>query len=380
MPEIRVGRGRPRLIRVALATVAWSLCGALAATPSYSQKYAAGHNNVLVDYSVIESLGPPPNLPVMLRPGQKGAPIQWILQQGATSRQGATAPQGATAQPLLPAPQQQTSVTRFYPPGGPVALSPAATPTQPGGLLPPPGPDGLSRVTVGPSGVPAVAAPAPAPQPVTEQPAQMAKAAPAPEPAAKAEPAEPEPKVEAPPPPQPVETVTETATASTSESSGSSGSESSVTVPVKPQQVAAATTGESAGTSESETPAASETQQAALTTGKEADAIGQPDPDRARILFGEESTDLPTGVEGTLNAIATRLNDDASLRLQLHAYASGTAETASRARRMSLSRALVVRSYLMQQGIRSTRMDVRALGNKTEETPADRVDVIVVAK
>ena len=32
---------------------------------------------------------------------------------------------------------------------------------------------------------------------------------------------------------------------------------------------------------------------------------------------------------------------------------------------------------VIEQGIRSTRMDVRAMGNKFEEEPADRVDVVV---
>ena len=43
---------------------------------------------------------------------------------------------------------------------------------------------------------------------------------------------------------------------------------------------------------------------------------------------------------------------------------------------MSLSRALAVRAYLIDQGVRSTRMDVRALGSKVGDGPADRVDVL----
>ncbi|MBT6085598.1 MAG: hypothetical protein HOH22_07570 [Rhodospirillaceae bacterium] len=42
---------------------------------------------------------------------------------------------------------------------------------------------------------------------------------------------------------------------------------------------------------------------------------------------------------------------------------------------MSLSRALSVRSFLIDNGIRSTQIDVRALGNKTTEKPINRVDV-----
>jgi outer membrane protein OmpA-like peptidoglycan-associated protein len=59
----------------------------------------------------------------------------------------------------------------------------------------------------------------------------------------------------------------------------------------------------------------------------------------------------------------------------LLAYAKGTEDSASQARRLSLSRALAVRGYLIEQGVLPTRMDVRALGNKADDDPRDRVDV-----
>ena len=62
---------------------------------------------------------------------------------------------------------------------------------------------------------------------------------------------------------------------------------------------------------------------------------------------------------------------DDNARLQLLAYAAGAENESSKARRLSLSRALAVRSYLIAEGVRSTRIDVRALGNKTEAEPAD---------
>ena len=40
------------------------------------------------------------------------------------------------------------------------------------------------------------------------------------------------------------------------------------------------------------------------------------------------------------------------------------------------ARALAVRTYLLAQGVQSTRIDVRALGNTTDEQPVDRVDAI----
>ena len=41
-----------------------------------------------------------------------------------------------------------------------------------------------------------------------------------------------------------------------------------------------------------------------------------------------------------------------------------------------LSRALTIRSYLLDKGVRAHRMDVRALGAKTDREPQDRVDLV----
>jgi len=97
-----------------------------------------------------------------------------------------------------------------------------------------------------------------------------------------------------------------------------------------------------------------------------------------RLAFSGGSSRLSSAVETDLMALAKTLKADADLRLQLKAYAAGTKETVSRARRLSLSRALSVRSFLIKQGVRSTRIDVRALGNKTGGGPADRVDIFVI--
>jgi len=66
-------------------------------------------------------------------------------------------------------------------------------------------------------------------------------------------------------------------------------------------------------------------------------------------------------------------NDD--LRLQLMAYASGQDGSSSEARRLSLSRALAVRSYLIDKGIRTARFIVRAQGDRYGDGPPDRVDL-----
>ncbi len=94
------------------------------------------------------------------------------------------------------------------------------------------------------------------------------------------------------------------------------------------------------------------------------------------ILFDKDSARLPDGARDALAHLASRMTEDATLEVQLLAYAAGDEENASKARRLSLSRALAVRSFLIDQGVRSTRIEVRALGNKVPDGSPDRVDII----
>jgi len=94
------------------------------------------------------------------------------------------------------------------------------------------------------------------------------------------------------------------------------------------------------------------------------------------ITFDKDSARLPDGARDMLAHLASRMTEDATLEVQLLAYAAGDEENASKARRLSLSRALAVRSFLIDQGVRSTRIEVRALGNKVPDGSPDRVDII----
>jgi len=101
---------------------------------------------------------------------------------------------------------------------------------------------------------------------------------------------------------------------------------------------------------------------------------------RLRLSFAPQADTLPPGAEAGLGELAAELQANPEARLQLKAYAAGTPETASQARRLALSRALAVRSFLIERGIRSTRIDVRALGIPEDDGPEDRVDVVIVAR
>ncbi len=98
------------------------------------------------------------------------------------------------------------------------------------------------------------------------------------------------------------------------------------------------------------------------------------------LLFDGGSAKLKREATRKLKSVAKAMSADDKLRLQLLAYANGSSRSASRSRRLSLSRALAARSYLIKEGVRSTRIDVRALGNKTQGGPPDRIDLIVTKR
>lgn len=114
---------------------------------------------------------------------------------------------------------------------------------------------------------------------------------------------------------------------------------------------------------------ASETQTAAL-----------PPPDvmleEVRLIFSTGSAELSSKAKNKLLDLARLLEKSSSARVQLLAYAKSDDDSTSQARRLSLSRALAARAFLIDHGVRSTRMDVRALGNIAKDGPADRVDIL----
>lgn len=72
------------------------------------------------------------------------------------------------------------------------------------------------------------------------------------------------------------------------------------------------------------------------------------------------------------------LRNNPAWRVQIQSFASSPEDgNDTDARRTSLSRALSIRAYLIDEGLKSQRIDIRALGSKTDRSPADRVDVII---
>ena len=123
-------------------------------------------------------------------------------------------------------------------------------------------------------------------------------------------------------------------------------------------------------------PTASQQTARATAPDRTLPAVPKADAETVTIDFPAGDAVLGKSGEEKLAALASSMksSDD---RLQIRAYANAPdSGSSSSARRLSLSRALSVRSYLIDQGIRSTRIDVRALGD-TGSGALDRVDVSV---
>ena len=64
-------------------------------------------------------------------------------------------------------------------------------------------------------------------------------------------------------------------------------------------------------------------------------------------------------------------------RVQLEAYGGPRGDKSSDSRRLSLKRALVVRELLIEDGVPSEKIDVRAMGGTDDSGAPDRVDVLL---
>jgi outer membrane protein OmpA-like peptidoglycan-associated protein len=94
------------------------------------------------------------------------------------------------------------------------------------------------------------------------------------------------------------------------------------------------------------------------------------------LIFKGDSSDLSPDAQKKLDNLVVQLNDMTGGRIQVRGFATGENGGQASARRISLSRVLSVRSYLMDKGIKPTRVDVRAQGSETDRTPLDRVDLL----
>jgi outer membrane protein OmpA-like peptidoglycan-associated protein len=105
-------------------------------------------------------------------------------------------------------------------------------------------------------------------------------------------------------------------------------------------------------------------------------------PDGLRVSFGPDRSDLNPVTEAALRALVHDAPPGPDTIYTVTAYAAGSPDDPSTPRRLSLARALTVRSVLIGQGVASVRIYVKALGALAPtiaDGPPDRVDIVVTA-
>ena len=93
------------------------------------------------------------------------------------------------------------------------------------------------------------------------------------------------------------------------------------------------------------------------------------------FVFDTDSAELSTTAQATLRSLADDLRGKSGDRIQVLGFASSTDGSPDLARQLALSRALKVRTFLIDAGIPSARIQVRPPSNASGSGPANRVDI-----
>ena len=96
-----------------------------------------------------------------------------------------------------------------------------------------------------------------------------------------------------------------------------------------------------------------------------------------RVTFSPGDSDLSPDSVASIKQLTETTPTADTTTFNVLAYAPGRPDDPSTARRISLSRAMAVRSALVADGVPSARIFVRALGEQYGSGPPDRVDISI---
>lgn len=336
----RVGSPRGGIARLAAIVASVVLGGTMAASVAAQDTVVVGRSarpSVAVDLSVLDDMGQPPNVAQILMRHSR-APLDYQPGVPPPRNQITLRPPGSTA-------TQKSRTT---------SKAAASTPARPSVTAAPPrDPAESSRIVLRP--------------PVADAPSRPQQVA--------ALPIAP-PTNGTPPPPAAIPMTAPPATPAPPPASQSARTMPLVPPPAAIQPPAAPIQPPPATTAAPAPPAPAPAQIASLPP-----ASATSRDQTIQLVFDATTSQIDDNAKRGLDQLVKSAASDPDLQLQLVAFASGTGpEGPSQARRLSLSRALAVRSYLVDKGVRSTRIDVRALGNRPGGGPADRVDVVVTKR
>ena len=362
-------------LRASSGIAAIALACLFATDASAQQQLRQRQDSTTIDWSVIDQLargetrGAAATRPgAVSRPpakpnGTKPAPTKAAAGKPARTAEPTPPQQPVVLRQPAPTPPDATGVSSSAPPPRATAAAPAAPAPEPAFRPPVAPPVFQSQPQPPPAPVQVSSAPPPpsimAPTPAAPAPAVVPLPAPAPVPAASAPPSvasPPAPPAAAAPPVAAPPIAVPSIPAQAPRAAAGSATPPPVPAPAPAQSPAAA-------------PAPAPQIQASLPNRSDAGAAS------ARLGFANDSAELPAEARAQLRGVIDQLRRGQDARLRIEGFASG--EDANRARRLSLSRALAVRAFLMDEGLSSTRMDVYARGSQAEGGPSDRVDLNV---
>ncbi len=116
---------------------------------------------------------------------------------------------------------------------------------------------------------------------------------------------------------------------------------------------------------------------ATVSVSPDAPGVASPVPNGTRVTFGTDRQDLNPGTEAALRAFARQMRGNDLATVNIYAYAAGTPDDPSTARRLALGRALAARAVLINEGVASTRIYPRSMPPTGSEPASDRVDVLL---
>ena len=361
--------------------------GSLFALPALAQVPAS----VSIDYSVLEQPAPQTSGAKLLVPPPGVKPAQRVVLKAPSGTPryvpGKIKPiklslagvPGTAIDNSCACPPARTTVRKRRPAKPAVkaatpasAVAPAPTPVPNPAPTPAPAPAAPKASPPTPAPAPALK-PAPAPAPVvTPAPPRAAvptpAQTPAPAPAAAAAPAAAPAK-----PPQQVATAPQALTPPPR--------------PVTPPAAAPAPVAKLPEAPKAEAPKAevpkAEPQVAAIPAAPQPSAPAKTEAapaDKPLTIVYTTGSQIPSDAAASMKDLTDRLAKDSSLRVQLMSYASDAEKNVSRSRRLSLERAVAVRKLLMDNGVDSTRIEVRALGDQNAGGAPDRVDIVISSR
>jgi outer membrane protein OmpA-like peptidoglycan-associated protein len=102
------------------------------------------------------------------------------------------------------------------------------------------------------------------------------------------------------------------------------------------------------------------------------------EPKVQKLDFKPKITELDQAQKSQLEAdVLSLLKSNPKQKIQIKAFAAPENQNDKvSSRRLSLARALSIRSFLLEKGIEASRIDVRAMGDNTEKQPLDRVEIL----